>query len=225
MLLATGLNPLQQQADPTVEPRPFKQQLGELLVDRAFLSEGKVPRSAEEFQQHLASGRKRIGLAVQDLATLIEPLMESLQAARVALESCSNPQCKYAKQDGREQFRHLLAGNFLVETPWEWLIHYPRYFQALQLRIQRLLNAGLARDQRLFAQVEPLWKQYLELARQLKEESKSGGPVEPGYHPKVTLYRWLLEEYRVSLFAQELRTAVPVSEKRLAKLWEEIQGK
>jgi ATP-dependent helicase HrpA len=97
-------------------------------------------------------------------------------------------------------------------TPWTALGHFPRYLKAVQLRLDKL-RGDPARDAQRLAELRPLEQRWLRRLAALK-----GAP-----HARLDEYRWLLEELRVGLFAQELRTREPVSAKRLDKLWQQIE--
>ena len=97
---------------------------------------------------------------------------------------------------------------WLQATPWARLQHYPRYLKAAALRLDKL-RTDPARDARRSAELQPLLAGWLRAPRPLNAELEQFG--------------WLLEELRVSLYAQELKTPVPVSAKRLAKLWQSIR--
>lgn len=101
-------------------------------------------------------------------------------------------------------------------APYEWLRHYPRYLRAAEARLEKLMNAGAARDERQAAELAPWWRAYIETADRRR-------PADPP-DPALERFRWMLEEMRVSLFAQELRTSIPVSSARLEKAWAEVQG-
>jgi ATP-dependent helicase HrpA len=103
----------------------------------------------------------------------------------------------------------LLTKRFIVDTEWERLQHYPRYFKAASLRLDKL-RADAARDARLLAD----WQS---IAKPFEREWIQQRGVD---NPALTEFRWLLEELRVALFAQELKTPSPVSVKRLQKMWE-----
>lgn len=193
----------------------LKQWLTELAADRAFLADQPLPRTQAEFEQRRKTGRERIAVAVQDVVALIGPLLETYQGAKVALERRVQPQWKPAIDDMQQQLSHLTEPGFLVRTPWPWLVQYPRYFRAIQVRVQKLAQGGLPRDRRQAQAIEPLWKAYLQRAAQHRER----GP----YDPQLAHYRWMLEEYRVSLFAQQLGTAISVSDKRLAEQWAKVR--
>jgi len=116
-----------------------------------------------------------------------------------------------ALQDVEKQLCRLLGKRFIFDTPFERLQHYPRYLKAISLRLDKL-KADPVRDARLLAEYAPLWTNYERRAIVLAKQ----GVIDP----QVEQFRWMLEELRVQLFAQELRTPAPVSSKRLQKMWE-----
>ena len=121
-----------------------------------------------------------------------------------------------AAEDVRQQLARLLQPGFLARTPWERLQHFPRYLKAAALRLDKL-RADPARDAQRMAELAPLeqaWRRRARFARQAGRRA-AGAELEQ--------FGWLLEELRVSLFAQELKTPVPVSPKRLAKLWQSMR--
>jgi len=121
-----------------------------------------------------------------------------------------------AVQDIEAQVKRLMGKQFVAETPFERLQHFPRYLKGVQVRLDKL-KSNPARDAQSLAEYLPLWTNYERRQLQLAKQ----GTVDP----QVTQFRWLLEELRVSLFAQELRTPVPVSSKRLQKQWEGVVHK
>ncbi len=195
----------------------LRRELAELIADRAYL-EGRegLPRTKPEFDQRLAAGRERIGLAVQEVAGLVGPLLETHHQARLALERAASPRSAYAVADAREQLDRLAAPDFLTRTPWQWLKHLPRYFRAIPIRLGALRAGGLSRDQKHCADIRQRWEAYLERARRHEETGI--------FDPELDHYRWMLEEYRVSCFAQRLGTAEPVSAKRLDQQWDKVRA-
>ncbi|HVX15819.1 MAG TPA: ATP-dependent RNA helicase HrpA [Pirellulales bacterium] len=199
----------------------WKERLMELAADRAFLgsdlafTERPVPRNLEEFDACLAVGRERIGLAVQDVVPLVTLILESYAAVLRALAAATNTQWLYAVADIESQLRELFKPDFLIAAEWQQLQSYPRYLRTIQIRLERLAAGNLARDRQSFDQIEARWPAYLDLAAQYRAE----GVFDAG----LAQYRWLLEEFRVSLFAQQLGTLVPVSAKRLDQLWAKIE--
>jgi ATP-dependent helicase HrpA len=103
----------------------------------------------------------------------------------------------------------------MTAAPWQWLKQYPRYFRAASMRLEALSTGGLSRDQKNFTEFRPHWEAYL----QRKEEHAALGL----FDPELEHFRWMLEEFRVSLYAQKLGTAVPVSGKRLDAQWAKIR--
>jgi len=111
-----------------------------------------------------------------------------------------------AISDINEQLRLLVFPHFVVRTPMIWLEHLPRYLQGIEIRLQKL-QQSFATDQQRQNQLQPYWQK---LVRQLEIDADT-----LSRHPEWVNYRWMLEEMRVSLFAQNLKTSIPVSSKRL----------
>jgi len=107
----------------------------------------------------------------------------------------------------------LVHPGFLVATPWSQLAHLPRYLKALERRLAKHAE-NPARDTRHAETLALWWQRYAER----RERERVGGRPDP----RLEAFRWLLEELAVSLFAQELKTPVPVSQKRVEKAWAEI---
>jgi ATP-dependent helicase HrpA len=187
----------------------FRRCIAELLAERAFLADGSIPRNAQQFQQQMAAGEARIGRAVQEVAALLPPLVSAYHRALLAVESSVGKGWDYATHDTQLQLQHLTSAGFLTRTAWNWLQQYPRYFDALSRRMKKLSEGGVEKDRQLFALIQPRWRAYLDRAQ---AHAKRGV-----YDPELIHYRWMLEELRVSLFAQELGTCQPVSPQRLDK--------
>jgi ATP-dependent helicase HrpA len=115
-----------------------------------------------------------------------------------------------AAADIRAQLAWLAPAGFLLTTPWERLREFPRYLQALEQRIEKLPRDP-RRDAQLAAEIAPLEARYRERVKAERGQRPPGDDE----------YRWLLEEFRVSLFAQQLKTRVPVSARRLTDAWAE----
>jgi ATP-dependent helicase HrpA len=113
------------------------------------------------------------------------------------------------------QLAWLVFAGFVAAAPWEWLAHYPRFLEGMRVRLDRL-RLNPAGDSRRLAEFAPYWQRY---------ETFAGlDPQPPHDRAAWREYRWLLEEFRISLFAQELRTSCPVSAKRLDALWARVAG-
>jgi ATP-dependent helicase HrpA len=181
-------------------------------LDRTFLS-SEAPTTAQDFARRVDEGRSRLGLIAQEIARSAAGIVEehaSLQKKLAAAQK-SHPQ---PAAEVRQQLERLLAPGWLSRTPWERVQHLPRYLRAASLRLDKL-RADPARDARLAAEVARVEMPY---RREAAARARYGAaPAE------LDQFGWLLEELRVSLFAQELRTPVPVSAKRLAKLWQTLR--
>ena len=120
---------------------------------------------------------------------------------------------KEAGEDIAAQLSRLCPKLLVTATPWSQLAHLPRYLKAIIGRLDKL-RADPARDTRLLAELRPLEQRYLRRVIELKGRQDA----------RLIDFRWQLEELRVSLFAQELRTPQPVSVKRLEKVWAQLAG-
>ncbi|MCY1406111.1 RNA helicase HrpA [compost metagenome] len=104
---------------------------------------------------------------------------------------------------------------FVRETPAQWLKELPRFLKAIELRLEKL-PAQVQKDRVWSIELAGQWAQYQARASKHAQEGKRD--------PQLELYRWLIEEYRVSLFAQQLGTRVPISDKRLSKQWSQVEA-
>ena len=194
----------------------LKRQLVALTFERACLSE-PLPTTPEAFKARCAEARARLGLIMQEVCRLVGAILGEWQAVTRKLPACKAHAAAVA--DIEAQLRRLLGRNFVVDTPFERLQHFPRYLKAVSVRLDKLKaggGSGAARDAQLMAEYGPLWASYERRAIQLAKL----GAVDP----QVDQFRWLMEELRVGLHAQELRTPVPVSTRRLQKQWEGIRN-
>jgi len=188
----------------------LKSQLLAAAFDRACMAE-PLPRNAAEFARRREEARSRIALIAQEIARLVGTLLAERQALAKKLQAAKA--FPDAVRDIEGQLARLMPKDFVVATPWERLQHFPRYLKAANVRLDKL-RTDPARDARAAAEIAQLEAQALrEEARQRK-----GGSIDP----QLAQFRWLLEELRVQAFAQELRTPVPVSAKRLTKLWQTL---
>jgi ATP-dependent helicase HrpA len=184
--------------------RDLRDDLLDRLVMTVFL-EGQEPlRSGSEFDARIAARRGGIGLPAQEISRSVQATVEQLGRIQIALAKAPAP----AVTDIRAQLAWLAPAGFLLVTPWERLKEFPRYLQAIEQRIEKLVRDP-RRDAQLAAEIAPLEGRYRERVK-----------VERGMKPPgEDEYRWMLEEFRVSLFAQQLKTRAPVSARRLADAW------
>lgn len=120
-----------------------------------------------------------------------------------------------ALNDIKAQLANLVYPGFVRQTPAEWLREYPRYLKAIEQRLDKV-GSQLQRDRVWSGELAGCWEQYQARLKKHQQEGKRD--------PELALYRWMLEEYRVSLFAQQLGTKMAVSDKRLNKQWGAVEG-
>jgi ATP-dependent helicase HrpA len=190
----------------------LKRQLITLTFERACLTE-PLPTTPNAFKSRCGDSKARLGLIMQEVCRMVGTVLTEWQAVTKKLPAFKAHTA--AVQDIEAQMKRLMGKNFVTDTPFERLQHYPRYFKAIQVRLDKL-KANPARDAQLMAEYGPLWTNYERRAIQLAKL----GTIDP----QIEQFRWLLEELRVGLYAQELRTPVPVSTKRLQKQWEGIKN-
>ncbi|HEX7455830.1 MAG TPA: ATP-dependent RNA helicase HrpA, partial [Gallionella sp.] len=180
----------------------LQQQILAMAFDRGCLND-PLPTNEAEFTVRAKEAKNRLLLIAQELARLVAIVLNEHQALQKTL-----PQLKahnQANQDIRAQLEWLMHKGFIRDTPYERLQHVPRYLKAISLRIEKL-RGNPARDAQCMAQLQPLLQAW-------QRHAKSGNP-----DPRLDEFAWLLQELRVSLFAQELKTPVIVSVKRLEKM-------
>jgi ATP-dependent helicase HrpA len=167
-------------------------------------------RSEAAFSAARSAGKP--GLAANSQA-LVQAMEESFTAAADVRKLLDERYVKTWEHIGPEiddQLRHLFAPEFLRDVPMARLLHFPRYSKAMVLRLNKAKGGSMERDLEQARAIRPLWQNALKLADWLE--------------PEAAEYRWMIEELRVSLFAQELRTPFPVSVKRATRAWEELNG-
>jgi ATP-dependent helicase HrpA len=188
----------------------LREQIIAVALDRAFLAD-PLPDDAVSFKRRLDDGRSRLTLIAQEVARMAAAVLQEHANAVRKLKD-SKPTRDVA-DDVTAQLQRLVGKRFLVATPWTALAHLPRYLRAVVMRLDKL-RADPARDAQRLAELRPLEQAWL---RRIAE--RRGTP-----DARLADFGWLLEELRVSLFAQELRTPQPVSVKRLEKAWAQLSG-
>ncbi len=188
----------------------LRAQIIEVALDRAFLA-APLPGDEAGFKSRVDEGRARLNLIAQEVARLAGVVLVEFAAASRKLRD-SKPG-KEVADDIAAQLARLVPKHFLAGTPWPALQHLPRYLKAVVLRLDKL-RADPARDGQRLAELRPLESRYWRRLAELKGHADG----------RMDEYRWLVEELRVSFFAQELRTPQPVSVKRLDKAWGQVAG-
>ncbi len=190
-------------------------QLGDLII-RVGLVEGRMPlpRSKQDYHELLKLAPQQIALATQDVAKWLPLLAESGQRAALSLEQLPD-RFGEAKGELRNQIRELFREDFLVHTPWTWLQHYPRYLAGIHQRADKLPSTDARNDKQSSQVIRELLQRY----EQRFEQHERQGWIDP----ELDRFRWMIEELRISLFAQQLGTSIPISPKRLEKQWQSVR--
>jgi len=188
----------------------LRQQIVDVALDRAFLAE-PLPTDAQGFDARLVEGRTRLNLIAQEVARAVGAVLADYAAASRKLKDARPP--KEVADDIAGQLQRLVGKRFIADTPYLQLQHLPRYLKGITLRLDKL-KADPARDATRMAEARMAEARWLKRVVEMKGRRDA----------RLDEYRWLLEELRVSLFAQELRTPQPVSSKRLDKAWAQLSG-
>ncbi len=186
----------------------LKQQILDVALDRAFLLD-PLPTSEADFKRRLEEGRGRLTLIANEIARLAGTVLTEFAAANRKVKDTKISPDSVA--DAAQQLQRLVGKRFIADTPYTQLQHFARYIKAVVLRLDKL-RADPARDAAKLAELKPLEQKYWRLVAERKGVTDA----------RMQEFRWLLEELRVSFFAQELRTPQPVSVKRLEKAWQQL---
>ena len=186
----------------------LRQQIIEVALDRAFLMD-PLPSDELSFKKRIDEGRGRLTLIANEVARLAGVILIEFAVATRKIKDTKN--APEATADCAQQLQRLVPKRFLALTPWTQLQHYARYLKAIVLRLEKW-RADPARDGAKLLELKPQEQRYWRLVAERK------GAVDD----RMLEFRWLLEELRVSFFAQELRTPQPVSVKRLDKAWTQL---
>ncbi|MGJ7486881.1 ATP-dependent RNA helicase HrpA [Variovorax sp. LT2P21] len=188
----------------------LRTQIVDVALDRAFLQD-PLPTDEFAFKKRIEEGRGRLTLIANEVARLAGLiLVDYAVAVRKIKDTKIQPD---ATADASQQLQRLVGKRFIADTPWPQLQHFARYLKAITARLDKL-RADPARDAAKLTELRPQEQRYWRLVAERK------GVVDE----RMLEFRWLLEELRVSFFAQELRTPQPVSAKRLDKAWAQLQA-
>ncbi len=190
-------------------PDDLREDLLTAIADRAFIGEDDIPRNEKQFAAQKDRGRARLSAVADGACRQLGAIAAEYHAIQGRLAKTPHP----VARDIREQLGNLLYKGFLAATPWPQLAHLPRYLKAILHRLDKLPNE---RDARHMAAIRECWEMY---EKRLEKHRKEGVA-----DPALADFRWMIEELRVSLFAQELKTPYPVSTKRLMKIWDGVKN-
>jgi len=203
-----------------VQPAPFsdskestqtpseqlKTDLIHVAFDRCFILDQDTIHSKDDFEQRLEQKRSELILTATELAKQVAKPLAEYHAIAKRLSGNMPITALDAIKDIREQLNHLLYQGFVHHTPDEALKRLPMYFQAIGQRLDKI-KTDPTRDRQWMNEVMPHWQRYL---NNVNKHSSA----------EFNHYRWMIEEFRISLFAQGIKTAYPISAKRLDKQWQ-----
>jgi ATP-dependent helicase HrpA len=189
----------------------------EAAIDRACIADGEPPRTKEAFERCAEQARGKLSALADEVSSRVAPILAAYQdVARLLPSTASSSGSGVPWNEIRDHLARLVYPGFVSETPWAQLGHLERYLKAARLRIERLGHQP-TKDRARGDELRPHWDAYTARA----DADQARGKISA----ELARYRWLLEEWRVSLFAQELRTAEPVSAKKIADQWEKVVTK
>ncbi|MGC2166023.1 MAG: DUF3418 domain-containing protein, partial [Gallionella sp.] len=187
---------------PMGTPQELQQQILNMAFERCCLGD-PLPTNEKEFIARGKAAKQRLVLVAQEVARLAGVVLAEFNTVQKALPQLNkHPQ---SQKDVRAQLDVLMHKHFITETAFERLTHFPRYLRAISLRIERL-RSNPQRDAQCMAQLQPLTQALSKLREVTDHDSRADE------------FSWMMQELRVSLFAQELKTPVIVSVKRLEKM-------
>ncbi len=187
--------------------KDLQNDLLELILDQCFFEKGYAIHQQETFAAHMQQVTALMPTA-NEICKLVAKILIAYQSARQQFQliqgSCHQESHQESHQDIRTQLDALLYAGFLTRTPYLWLQEMPRYFRALTMRLNKLADSP-AGDEKKLQLLQPFLQEYTCLQKTAEDSTE------------IIRLRWMLEEYRVSLFAQPMKTAIPVSPKRIEK--------
>ena len=191
--------------------------LVEDLIDAAYIQatglDGNLPYTQSDFYALALSGKGEVIGRASNTEAILLAVLRMLVEIRQRLAALESGKWSNTRADVEAQLSGLLAGSFQRDTPAESFAHYPRYMKALQHRLERVAGQH-PKDQKYTASLQALTQPLLQA---LQER-----PALLLLSVEASTYRWMLEEFRVSLFAQHLGTRQAVSEKRLREQWDSV---
>ena len=188
----------------------LKSEIVDKTLDEIFLYEDVF--SEKEFHARIEAGKSELMDRVQRWSELLAKILDEYRAIKKMMKSPVMSQLDMVA-DIQQQLSSLFPKNFISETDSDWLREYPRYLTAIRKRFEKS-KINVTRDRELRIHYSKLWDEYLKRQATLEKQHIDSQQLQH--------YRWMLEEYRVSLFAQELKTKFPVSEKRLKTYWNDL---
>jgi ATP-dependent helicase HrpA len=178
-------------------------------IAHVFFADNALPRTKAGFEHVISEKKSQLYGAAQQLEKALAQAVLLAQSVQQQLDALKAAEAAVTVQDIRSQLAALWFPCFLQVTPYDHVLQYVRYMEALQKRLEKL-RGGVLRDRQAVMQLQKFWQP---LCEQMKKSPVNEWPLQQ------QALRWLVEEWRVALFAQPMKTRVPVSEKRVADMF------
>ena len=183
---------------------------------QAIFADGQLIRCTDHFTQAFEQGVSSVVGIAQQYADIIESILPALHQCHRQLRSM-NLAAVYAKSDIEMQIQRLFSPDTLANINLQQIAQYPRYVRAIEIRLEKV-PLQISKDRQ---HIEELQRFLEPLEEQLQNREVLGKDL----LNELDEFAWAIEEYRVSLFAQQLKTRVPISAKRLRKQWDQLYEK
>jgi ATP-dependent helicase HrpA len=194
----------------------IKTQIIEAVFEQVFLNTRPLPENRELFLQRLEEVSSQLIPDAKRLCDLLSTIFKLYHAVKKRLQDKCFVLHKEAIEDVSEQLGYLVHAGFILETPRRWLEHLPRYLKAIEIRLDRLQNSP-EKDRKVRSEVAEYWDRYKIYCQGQEDNTEND--------QRWIEYRWMVEEFRVSQFAQILKTSMPISGKRLDAKWVQLSGR
>jgi ATP-dependent helicase HrpA len=185
------------------------------LVAQYLAGQKTLVYTQQEFDRVVVNLRPQVVTLAQQSLSLVAQTYQLAHQVLMQLKPLSTPIYAMASMDMQQQLLGLKLSTFLREVEYVRWQHYPRYLKAMLQRLDKL-TSNVLKDDKGSAEMQQRWAAWQQLVERWQSQGKDMQPLLD--------YRWLLEEYRVSIFAQPMKTAVPVSNVRLDKVWAQLTG-
>lgn len=201
-------------ASKVMDKRSLQDQCIKQAIRRLMALDESLPRNVAEFKKRLEHCRAELVDTAVGVARFVFESHQRYHAIQKQLKGRLDLAEAAVLADIKGQLAALINRQYVFENSWSRLQHFPRYLKAIEQRLEKF-RRNLNQERMLSEQLGIFWKNYLARA----EQHKKNGVADP----ELTHFRWMIEEYRVSLFAQQLGTDYPVSDKRLKQQWAKVQ--
>lgn len=191
----------------------LEQELVDLILDLTFQDGMPSLRTAQQFEQRFGERKSELMSNADRILRLVTEILEQYQPLRPELARTTQKNWLESVTDMQQQLDALVYRGFLQQTPFGQLQHFPRYLKAIRMRLEKLAYDA-ARDRARMEEMREIYQKW----RQREEECRHNDRQDE----RIEELRWTFEELRVSLFAQQLKTAFPISIPRLEKRWREF---